>query len=320
MRGYQKEMDDKSIVIINGRSYDARTGLPIEENKQPASPSRRVAPNSVHKTQQRSQTLNRRLAQKGRSSSKPVSKPNTGKTMDIARSAHVSKFAPKVASASTPKKSTETPDKIPSAHPIARRAMKRHQALQRSHDVSKPKSSKEIKEEAITQALNTPPVISEKTPGFFRRHSRKVTIIIVTLIVLGVGGYLVYTNLPVLSVSFASSRAGIHASYPNYTPTGYHLEQPITFSDGEVTLQFSSNTGAGDYVITQTRSSWDSSAVLSNVVKQVVDDDYVVTQDGGLTIYSYQGNAAWVNDGILYVIESKAPLSGDQIRTIATSL
>jgi hypothetical protein len=312
-------MDDKSIVIINGRSYDALTGLPIEEKKKPAAPSRHAAPSGVHKTQQRSQILNRRLARKGRPP-KPAAKPSTGKTMDIARSAHASKFAPKVAAAEAPKKSAGTPDAKPSTHPIARRAMERHHALRRSNDVSRQKTSKQIKEDAIQKALNTPSITPEVTPGFFRRHSRKVTAAIIAFIVLGVGGYLVYTNLPVLSVSFASSQAGISASYPGYTPNGYHLEQPITFSDGEVKLEFSSNTGSGEYVITQSRSSWDSSAVLSNVVQQVVEDDYVVTQDGGLTIYSYQGNAAWVNGGILYVIETKAPLSGDQIRSIATSL
>ena len=98
------------------------------------------------------------------------------------------------------------------------------------------------------------------------------------------------------------------------------MSQPVTFSDGEVTLRFTSNSGPGEYTIVQSRSSWDSSAVLDNVVKKSAGDNYVTTQERGLTIYSYENNATWVNGGILYTIESDAPLSGEQIRHIATSL
>jgi len=48
--------------------------------------------------------------------------------------------------------------------------------------------------------------------------------------------------------------------------------------------------------------------------------NYVTTKERGLTIYTYDSTAVWVSGGILYRIDSKAPLSGDQIRHIATSL
>lgn len=145
-------------------------------------------------------------------------------------------------------------------------------------------------------------------------------VLIIIVAVLAAGAYLTVANLPVLSVSFAGSQAGIKAAYPSFTPDGYSLQQPISYSDGKVELRFLSNTGAGGYTVSQSRSSWDSSAVLTNIVEEQAGDDYVVTKDSGLTIYTYQGNAAWVNGGILYVIENSAPLSTDQIRSIATSL
>lgn len=60
--------------------------------------------------------------------------------------------------------------------------------------------------------------------------------------------------------------------------------------------------------------------MLDNVVRPASGDNYIITQERGLTMYAFDGNAAWVNGGILYTIESDAALSGDQIRRIATSL
>jgi hypothetical protein len=133
---------------------------------------------------------------------------------------------------------------------------------------------------------------------------------------------LTYVNIPSLSVGFASAQAGIKATYPEYRPDGYKLHQPVTYKDGEVTLEFKSTTTDKGYTIVQTRSSWDSSAVLDNVVRKATGDNYITTQERGLTIYSYNesSNAVWVNGGILYTITSTAPLSGEQIRHIATSL
>jgi len=73
-------------------------------------------------------------------------------------------------------------------------------------------------------------------------------------------------------------------------------------------------------MIKQERSSWDSSAVLTNVVKKVAGDEYTVTQDSGLTIYTFKGNAVWVNRGLLFTITNNDKLSNAQVNDIATSL
>ena len=65
---------------------------------------------------------------------------------------------------------------------------------------------------------------------------------------------------------------------------------------------------------------WDSSAVLENYVREKAGSDYTISTTGGLTIYSYNAGAAWVNGGILYTITGDAPLSADQIEHVATSL
>jgi hypothetical protein len=134
------------------------------------------------------------------------------------------------------------------------------------------------------------------------------------------GGYFTYLNMPNLSVRVAATQAGINATYPDYQPDGYRLDGAIAAQEGKVQMKFASNSGPQNYVITQEKSTWDSSAVVDNLVKPASNDSYVTTNERGLTIYTFDGNAAWVNGGILYTVGGDAPLSSEQIRRIATSL
>lgn len=315
-------MQANKTVTINGRIYDAVTGLPVEK-KVVSEPSKLTKPaptkhvghvsaSTVHSSLQRSQTLNRRATKKPEAVAK---RPRPGRHMDISRSRTISRFAPHPASSSSAKKAG-TPDIKPRTHPAVVKA------IARTTPVAKPiaKTSKQIKEAAISAALATPTVKPIKQKRLKWRWSRRSTTLTTIFALLIVGGILTYINLPGLSVSFASTQAGIKATYPEYRPDGYSLSQPVTFSDGEVTLVFKSNSSDTGYTIVQTRSSWDSSAVLDNVVRKTAGDNYVTTQEKGLIIYTYDQNAAWVNGGILYEIDSTAPLSGEQIRHIATSL
>jgi hypothetical protein len=313
-------MQANKTVTINGRVYDALTGLPVETKpnkpglKAPASkptPEKRgnhVTATSVHSSLQKSQTLHRRATKKPGLPKRP--KP--GQRMDISRSGRVARFAPHPVAAA--KRVEATPDIQPKNHPVAARALLKS---------SKPQPSltpKQIKDSAIAAALAKPSPKPAKEPRFKLNWSRRYTIVTACFAVLILGAILTYFNMPSLSVGFASAQAGINATYPEYRPDGFHLDQPVTFSDGEVTLKFASNSNDSGFTITQTRSSWDSSAVLDNVVRKAAGDNYITTQERGLTIYSYDSSAVWVNGGLLYKIVSTAPLSGEQIRHIATSL
>lgn len=326
-------MQSNKTVTINGRQYDAVTGLPIDTPSKsttkpvaPATVKKRAAEaaaRSVHAQPQRSQTLHRRAAKKQQNTI--AKRPKAGQSMDIARHAKVAKFAPHPAAAAIKKETLDAPapDLAHKPHPVAARAQAR---------VSKPvaaapakKTAKQIKDDAIAAALAKPTAKAPKKKRSFKlKWSRKFTIATAVFAVLIIGAYLTYVNIPSISVGFAASQAGVDATYPQYKPDGYRLSQPVTYSDGTVTLQFKSNSDESQYSVTQTRSSWDSSAVLTNVVKKAAGDNYVTTQESGLTLYSYKDgakdNAIWVNGGILYSIESNAPLSGEQIRHIATSL
>lgn len=320
-------MPEKKIVSINGRNYDARTGLPT--NEQPTekprahhTPHPMVASNGVHAGAQRSSTLNRRLTKKPAAAVARQQRANTGRSMDIARSKSISRFAPNAAKPAPTTTSTAKPtaDDKPAAarpHPMAARV-----SAKLAKPISKPVSAKEIKEAAIDKAMAKTDVkpAKKRRSLFASRRARTATIITVCLAILVAGGYLAYVNLPSLSVSIAAAQAGIGATYPSYRPDGYSLEQPVTFSNGKVVLKFKSNGSSDYFTITQTRSSWDASAILQKQVEPAVGNNYLTTEEQGLTIYSYNNSAAWVNGGILYTIDGNAPLAGDQIRHIATSM
>jgi len=382
-------MAQQKTVTVNGRSYDAVTGLPIssgEKTSQPATkevankkttantsnsssisspkkPISKPAPkpagnldtktkskplpttnrnitNSeiVHSKVQRSQTLLRRATKKPAAPNKPILKRSApGRHMDIARSASISRFAKHpVVEPAKPVNLTEnvkktsnlaavkaaSADKPARIHPLAKRALSRTEAKKPAvaKNVAKPTTAKQVKDAEISKALSAPSSNSKKPIKAAKKSNRKLMIVGAIILVILIGLFTAWKLIPGISVGVAATQAGIQASYPEYTPDGYSLSQPVSFSDGEVILKFTSNSNDNFYTVTQTRSSWDSSAVLDNVVAPTAGANYVTTKERGLTIYTWDTNAAWVNGGILYKIDSKAPLTGDQIRRIATSL
>ena len=115
-------------------------------------------------------------------------------------------------------------------------------------------------------------------------------------------------------------QTGIDASYPSYVPRDFSLSD-ITSESGKVVLNFK-NASTGDaFSLIEEQSSWDSSALLANFVKDEYGDNYTTVREQGLTIYVSGSDAAWVNGGVVYKIDTTAgSLTKKQINTIATSL
>jgi len=306
---------DKNITI-NGQAYDAVTGLPVA--KKSVTPKRPAQSNTVHSPPQKSKTLVRRVTKKPVTLATTSAHRTPGKSMDIARSSNIARFAahPKpVTVAARP----HTADIAPTAHPLLTKTHAKQAQQRMPAPVTAPLTSQQVKNQAIAHAMAQPVVKSPKK-SFFKRHPRLLSIGTLSILVVALAVYFTYTNIPSISVRVAAAQAGIDATYPEYRPDGYSLDGPVTFSDGQVTINFAANTGTSKFIIKQAKSSWDSTAVLNNVVKVQAGEKYITSQERGLTIYTYGGNAAWVNGGILYTINGDAPLSGDQIRRIATSL
>lgn len=331
----------KETIQINGTLYDKHTGMPLRHVDTPTAKARTHA-HSVHQATQRSTTLNRNYVKKA------ALQPQTVRAAQIApaaesvnvavrtaatkRSPMIQKYAKHPVPAAKPAAEPIAP---PVAHPVEQRAHHLHQQKQAPKRQAQPaqkttKPSDVIKAEAIQQALDAAPSHHQRAPrrpksSAKRTHkqqfSRFVSFASAGAALLLIAGYFTYVNMPNLSVRVAAINAGVDANYPGYRPSGYSLSGPVAYNDGQVTMKFEGNGTSNDFTLTQTNSGWDSVAVLDNYVAPQADTDYMTITEGGLTIYSWgNGNAAWVNRGVLYTVEGDAPLTPDQVQRIASSV
>ena len=323
---------NRKTVTINGTVYDARTGLPVEAHPVNAAAELKVEKtikkptpsHAMHQRPQRSQTLNRRIAKGKAPAASAVQKPQRAR-QHVAQSPAISKFAPHPADitqrpALVPAQEPVTP---PVQHPAIVKAQKEMLRAKAAKAPAAPKPAQVIKQEAAAEALQNAPQHSKNHHQFKQsrsRFSRFMSVGSATIALMLLGGYFTYLNMPNLSVRVAAAQAGVDASYPDYRPDGYSLAGAVGYTQGEVSMKFASNGGPQNFTLSQKKSSWDSSAVLDNYVKEKAGDNYITYSERGLTIYTFGSNAAWVNNGVLYTVNGDAPLSSDQIRRIATSM
>lgn len=153
------------------------------------------------------------------------------------------------------------------------------------------------------------------------RRSAWLTVGAICSIVVLLGAFFAYQNVPNVAMRLAARQAGVAASVPTYKPAGFSFDGPISYANGLVTLHYVAN-GDSDrsFVITQRKSSWDSQSLLSNYVL-AENKQYQTYQDQGKTIYIYDdSNATWVDGGVWYNVAGKANLNSDQLLHIASSM
>jgi len=349
-------------IVVNGRHYDTRTGLPISDTSgshvshisrntlrahkraaatakptsQPAHPA-----NTMHKRTQKSSTLNRKFTAKPAMPQKTapvvaathvVKKQNTRRVDGVRPRSRTELTRKNVAAPVTktqPVPATKVQSKTdmqPAAHhPIVKKVHKtqavRKQAAYTAAASQPTQNASILKQAIVNETIQNAPKHHAKQ--YKHGASKKLKLLSVACgcaALMLFGGYLTYLNAPNLSVRVAGAQAGIDASYPSYHPDGYRLNGPVAFSDGEVSMKFVANAGSGNYTLQQSKSNWDSNALLENYVKSESNDNYSVSQEKGITVYNYENQAAWVSGGILYTIKGDANLSPDQIRKIATSV
>ena len=343
----------RKTVTINGTLYDALSGLPLKRtitvHDEPSKYAGRSAPSvqshTVHSSTQKSATLQRQFVKRrptettthssvssihNRSSQMTRTTPVTPRHPAVARFAanpKTNSSSVKTTSAhNTSATSNHSSDIAAGSHPIVSKADSHVYALKtKSLQQSTPvvhASAKTIKNSHIKRALENAPSHTKnhkqvKQPR--RRFSNVMRFSSLGLGALLFGAYATYLTMPNLSVRYAAAQSGISAQYPSYHPDGYSRGQ-LAFNDSAVRLNFKSNAGPQDFVLTQTNSNWDSSAVKEQYAAKQWSGDVDTITEQGLTIYRHGGEAAWVNGGILYTISGDASLSPSQIRNIATSL
>jgi hypothetical protein len=337
----------KQTIILNGRRYNAATGELVPGSHRPSthksapetqltqqvpkragkvmsdvgpvarSAKRTPAPHLKKNRPQRSTTLHRAV----------VASPTGGKTQKSAHSIHrniqrsrrIARFAPHSPAIKTGESTDRHLEK--QAH-IAHKAHAHH--IMQQEIAKKPISSRAVKEHLLAKHIEqaTPdhaPVEHHKRNVFYR-HTRIASFVVGTLSLFIFGAYLTYSNIPNLSVQVASMNAGIEADLPRYKPSGYSINGPITYTQGEVSVNYQQTGGDAFYTLTQRSSDWDPQATLANYVEPESNNDYQIHSTQGLTVYTYDKKAVWVNGGILHIIDGTAKLSAQQIERIAASM
>jgi hypothetical protein len=135
-----------------------------------------------------------------------------------------------------------------------------------------------------------------------------------------IGGYIWFHNYPHLAISTAADKAGFSASLPNFVPSSYNLNGPVSYAPGLVTLNFASPSFKDPLKIIQQPTTWDTRSLLDNYVAQK-SSSYSTVTGQGLTIYLFNNGqqAAWVNQGIWYTVVGATHIGRDQLLKMAYS-
>lgn len=297
---------------------------------------------AAHKTLQKSTTLNRKFVKKPAVAQKVVTRSQTATASGARRQGFAAqsgargRIIPRQNIATiAPKKSPSVTQKAdgkiaPAAtHPTVSTVNARITA--RKAESPKQLTAQELKDRAIKQALQRVatmgdnPTEEEVTEAMTKkRHVWKKRKMFVAFSMAAASiallGYLVHLNLPDLSVKVAAMQSGIESAYPAYIPKDYRMDGLVAEKDGKITINFTNKNGS-QFVLVEEKSSWDSSALLSQFVAPNWGDDYTVVKEQGLTIYISGSDAAWVNGGIFYHIDdTENNLTSQQLHDIALSL
>lgn len=124
-------------------------------------------------------------------------------------------------------------------------------------------------------------------------------------------------SMPDISAKVAAAQNG--ASYPSFVPRDF-TARSASFQKNTFSLEFV-GPDKTRFTLDQEKLPWDSNALLNNYVKPTWGEQYDTIREQGLTIYIYQSNAAWVNGGTVYKLNTTSgSLSKKQLKNIITSL
>ena len=341
-------MGDKSknVIEINGRRYDAATGRPVKSSVKQSvrhiegiakAPTRaeirraQRAAKEVHQTTKKSVTLNRaatakpavpkqvqaapigemRTPARAREQlSERVSEQRQQRAATTNKSAAIAKFA-----------QNSAPAPVAPVAPVVPKIEETRPALT-TQQVPQQTTKEQLIAEQLAKAddQHTTEKPKRSLKAFLKRRPKLVTTLATGASTLLVIAYVTYLNIPNMALRVAASRAGFEANMPGYRPNGFAFGGPISYSPGQITIGFQSNTDDRQFQITERETNWDSQSLLENYVKPETEL-YSTFQERGLTVYIYDGSsAAWVNGGIWYTIEGESLLSSEQLLKIATSL
>jgi hypothetical protein len=335
-----------NVIEVNGKRYDAltgrlltgpasipRTGIVMDGVAKPKSATRNTTSahtaHKVHQTTERSKTLMRSAVRKPVPAQKPgtlsgvqksrpqltpkptLQQPNlhrAKRATEIPKSNLISKFGSKIPHAVTPKFDILPVQTAPKVEEPATDKLFQslhhtvnpfQNALEHATSHTQPKHKKARPHHKIARKIGVKP--------------RMVGAGAATLSVLLVVGFFAYQNVPNLAMRVAATKAGVSGNLPEYKPSGFSIQGPIQFTNGQITIVYRSNSDDRSFNVTQRASEWNSDALLKNYVA-VDNRPFQTYQDEDKTIF------IWVDGGVWYQIEGEKALSSDQLLRMAKSL
>ncbi len=344
------------VIELNGQKYDALTGKVVTLSTPPTTdqkttPKQRpkhvdgfvrrkqttLAPaTKVHQKPEKSKTLMRTAVKKPhqhkvsakvapvtvakaaipmpRSIDSPINRGRTFRANAIAQSTLIRKFnttrvADQIKTAVLPVQpapthatkqpvSTKVPQAAPAANPF-------DVAVELASSHFQPKIRKVRTIERVAKKLHIKP--------------RTLTGATVGVVVLAIGSFWAYQNVPNVAMRIATARSGVSATLPAYHPSGFGLAGPISAVPGQVSINYKSNSDNRAFQVVQRSTDWNSQSLLSNFVT-TLHNQYQSMQVNGRTIYLYDNAATWVDGGVWYQVKGDSSLSRDQILRMVDGL
>jgi len=303
--------------------------------------SLRVAAKGAHRQAQRSSTLMRAVVNRPtvNTTTTPTAKGRRTKTdpkrmshaKAVPKNAKVSRFG-MLSSAISSKKNTDVSvGEILPKHTVARHTS----GNASSTAIARPLPSlitsvshrhlERLLDQALTNADAHREALRAQLQGnsFWQRTGRLprwLSIGCLLLVVLSLGGFFAWQNIPSVAIKVTSLRTHINASAPSYTPSGFKFTGLTDYHNEAITIKYKANGDAGrTFAITQEKSSLNSSALIAT---ELAANTPQSSQINGKTVYIYgnDNNATWIDHGIKYFIDDHANLNADQILKIAGSL
>ncbi len=348
-----------STIELNGKRYDARTGVMIDgfrsvagsiksfPSKKPPLSRAQTPSKHVHKTQQPSQTLMRRAVKKPSviTTRKTVAMdvvPHSGDASTLNTSFHtaneerfrraksihklplVSRFGSIGANADRTTVQARAPQ------PISHTNTTSHTVAPATRPLVSAKSPISRTDKMLNEGMRVATSHQKPTLKKAKLHHRiggklglskkAASVVASSIAVLAVGGFFLYQNIPNLSVRYASAKAGVPASLPEYQPAGFDVSKAVEYSPGQLTIAYHANADERKYTITQKNTSWNSEALKDHLAAAMGSEPQSYP-DNGQTIYLHNDSSAdWVAGGVWYSITGDSKLNTDQLIRIATSL
>lgn len=135
-----------------------------------------------------------------------------------------------------------------------------------------------------------------------------------------IGGFIIWQNMPTISLVMANREAGISARLPKGVPSNFAVSSVRASGEGTVIVNYASRADSRVFALTQARADA-TSASLESTIAQISNNNYQTYQAGGITLYMSENNRVdWIDGGVRYNISGETGFSPDQIASIATSL